>query len=97
MLTVHGEPWPFGENARTRCCTKPAGYECSAGEPKHWPSVYELLPVPLRQRPTKSAVNGVQAVGGSDQDTRAADPPDDGQFISSHGIAETPRAQGAAR
>ena len=67
MLTIGGEHWPFHERAYVML-QKPVGYECSY-EPKHWPSVYELLPLPLRQRPTKSAVNGVQAVGRLDQDT----------------------------
>jgi 16S rRNA pseudouridine516 synthase len=40
---------------------KPAGYECSQ-KPKHHPSVYSLLPAPLRQRE-------VQAVGRLDTDT----------------------------
>ena len=80
VLTVNGEPWPFHERAYVML-HKPAGYECSH-EPKHWPSVYELLPAPLRQRPTKSAVNGVQAVGRLDQDTTGLlILSDDGQFI----------------
>jgi len=80
VLTVHGEPWPFHERAYLML-HKPAGYECSQA-PKHWPSVYELLPVPLRQRPSKSAVNGVQAVGRLDQDTTGLlILSDDGQFI----------------
>ncbi len=47
---------------------KPLGYECSH-KPSHWPSVYELLPEPLRNRPMKGAQNGVQAVGRLDHDT----------------------------
>jgi len=47
---------------------KPVGYECSH-KPSAWPSLYTLLPAPLRQRPQKSAVQGVQAVGRLDQDT----------------------------
>ena len=47
---------------------KPAGYECSH-KPSAWPSMYTLLPPPLRYRPQKSAVQGVQAVGRLDQDT----------------------------
>ncbi|QBK06512.1 pseudouridine synthase [Hylemonella gracilis] len=50
---------------------KPAGYECSQ-KPSAWPSVYTLLPLPLRQRPAqakKGATAGVQAVGRLDQDT----------------------------
>jgi len=80
VLTIGGEHWPFHERAYVML-HKPAGYECSH-EPKHWPSVYELLPLPLRQRPTKSAVNGVQAVGRLDQDTTGLLLlSDDGQFI----------------
>jgi 16S rRNA pseudouridine516 synthase len=40
---------------------KPAGHECSQ-KPRHHPSVYSLLPAPLRQR-------GVQAIGRLDEDT----------------------------
>lgn len=47
---------------------KPAGYECTA-KPGLWPSVYSLLPAPLRNRPVKGGQNGVQAVGRLDQDT----------------------------
>ncbi len=79
-LTVDGEHWPFHERAYVML-NKPAGYECSQ-QPKHWPAVYELLPAPLRQRPTKSSVNGVQAIGRLDQDTTGLlILSDDGQFI----------------
>jgi 16S rRNA pseudouridine516 synthase len=47
---------------------KPAGYECSQ-KPGAWPSIYTLLPAPLRQRPVKGGVQGVQAIGRLDQDT----------------------------
>ena len=47
---------------------KPAGTECSQ-KPSAHPSIYTLLPAPLRQRPNKGAVQGVQAVGRLDQDT----------------------------
>jgi 16S rRNA pseudouridine516 synthase len=47
---------------------KPAGTECSH-RPVAWPSVYSLLPAPLRLRPASGAVDGVQAVGRLDQDT----------------------------
>ena len=80
VLTVNGEPWPFHARAYLML-NKPAGYECSQ-RPKHWPSVYSLLPVPLVTRPTKSAVPGVQAVGRLDQDTTGLLLlSDDGQFI----------------
>jgi 16S rRNA pseudouridine516 synthase len=77
---VDGVPWPFHERAYVML-NKPMGYECSH-KPKVWPSVYELLPMPLRSRPTKSAVDGVQAVGRLDQDTTGLLVlSDDGQFI----------------
>jgi 16S rRNA pseudouridine516 synthase len=50
---------------------KPTGYECSH-KPSAWPSVYTLLPAPLRNRPTKGVIQGVQAVGRLDQDTTGA-------------------------
>jgi 16S rRNA pseudouridine516 synthase len=60
---------------------KPAGTECSQ-KPSAWPSIYTLLPAPLRQRPQKSAVQGVQAVGRLDQDTTGLLLlSDDGHFI----------------
>ena len=60
---------------------KPAGTECSQ-KPSTYPSIYTLLPSPLRLRPQKSAVQGVQAVGRLDQDTTGLLLlSDDGQFI----------------
>jgi 16S rRNA pseudouridine516 synthase len=60
---------------------KPAGIECSR-KPSAYPSIYTLLPAPLRQRPHKGAVSGVQAVGRLDQDTTGLILlTDDGQFI----------------
>ncbi|MDB5895905.1 MAG: rRNA pseudouridine synthase [Rhodoferax sp.] len=60
---------------------KPAGTECSQ-KPSTYPSIYTLLPSPLRLRPQKSAVQGVQAVGRLDQDTTGMLLlSDDGQFI----------------
>ncbi len=77
---VNGEAWCYVERAYLML-NKPAGYECSQA-PKHWPSVYSLLPAPLTARPTKSSVNGVQAVGRLDQDTTGLLLlSDDGQFI----------------
>ena len=79
-LTANGEAWPFHAQAYLML-NKPAGFECSH-KPKEWPSVYELLPMPLRLRPTKSAVDGVQAIGRLDQDTTGLlILSDDGQFI----------------
>jgi 16S rRNA pseudouridine516 synthase len=60
---------------------KPAGTECSR-KPSAYPSIYTLLPPPLRQRPQKAGVPGVQAVGRLDQDTTGLLLlTDDGQFI----------------
>ncbi len=80
QFSVDEAPWCFVERSYLML-NKPAGYECSQ-TPKHWPSVYRLLPVPLTTRPTKSSVNGVQAVGRLDQDTTGMLLlSDDGQFI----------------
>ena len=60
---------------------KPAGTECSQ-KPSMHPSIYSLLPAPLRNRPNKNAIQGVQAVGRLDQDTTGMLLlSDDGQFI----------------
>ena len=64
---VQGQVWPYHPQAYV-LLHKPAGYECSH-KPSAWPSIYSLLPPPLRQRPQKGAVQGVQAVGRLDQDT----------------------------
>ena len=64
---VQGQDWPYAERAYLML-HKPAGTECSH-KPSTYPSIYSLLPSPLRQRPQKSAVQGVQAVGRLDQDT----------------------------
>lgn len=66
-LRVQGMDWSCHE----RACVllyKPLGFECSQ-RPSAWPSVYTLLPAPLRQRPRRGGVAGVQAVGRLDQDT----------------------------
>lgn len=79
-LRVQGMEWV----CHSRACImlhKPAGTECSQ-KPSAWPSVYTLLPAPLRQRPNKGAVQGVQAVGRLDQDTTGLLLlTDDGQLI----------------
>jgi 16S rRNA pseudouridine516 synthase len=79
-FTVQGKVWEYHRQAYL-LLHKPAGFECShrAG---NWPSAYSLLPTPLRQRPTKGVVQGVQAVGRLDQDTTGALLlTDDGQFL----------------
>ncbi len=60
VFGVRGELWPYRAKALI-VLNKPAGYECSQ-KPKHHPSVYSLLPGPLRRR-------DVQAVGRLDEDT----------------------------
>ena len=67
MYSVQGVLWPFHAKAYV-LLHKPSGFECSH-KPSAWPSLYTLLPAALRQRPQKSAVQGVQAVGRLDQDT----------------------------
>jgi 16S rRNA pseudouridine516 synthase len=60
LFGVRGEIWPYHAQALI-VMNKPAGYECSQ-KPRHHPSVYSLLPGPLRRR-------DVQAVGRLDEDT----------------------------
>lgn len=84
IFGVQGVNWAYQARAYLML-NKPAGYECSQ-RPSAWPSVYTLLPAPLRQRPpaTKSSakVMGVQAVGRLDQDsTGLLLFSDDGAFI----------------
>ena len=70
---VEGVPWQYHARAYLML-HKPADYECSQ-KPKSHPSVYSLLPAPLRTR-------DVQAVGRLDQDTTGMLLfSDDGQFI----------------
>jgi len=79
-FTVEGKPWTFHAKAYLML-HKPAGYECSQ-RPGAWPSIYTLLPAPLRQRPNKGAVDGAQAIGRLDQDTTGMLLlSDDGMFI----------------
>lgn len=80
IFTVQGQDWTYHPRAYLML-HKPAGYECSH-RPGAWPSVYTLLPVPLRQRPATGKVAGVQAVGRLDQDTTGLLLlSDDGAFI----------------
>jgi 16S rRNA pseudouridine516 synthase len=60
VLQVRGETWPYHAQALL-VMNKPAGVECSQ-KPKHHPSIYSLLPAPLRRR-------DVQSVGRLDADT----------------------------
>lgn len=76
---VQGIAWTFYESAYL-VLHKPAGYECSQ-KPSLYPSIYTLLPPPLRQRGGGAAA-GVQAVGRLDQDTTGLLVlSDDGKFI----------------
>jgi 16S rRNA pseudouridine516 synthase len=77
---VQGVDWPYAEKAYIML-HKPTATECSQ-KPSTYPSIYTLLPAPLRQRPQKAAVQGVQAVGRLDQDTTGLLLlTDDGKFI----------------
>ena len=60
IFNVRGVEWPYRERALI-LLHKPAGFECSQ-KPRHHPSVYSLLPAPLRRR-------DVQAIGRLDADT----------------------------
>ena len=78
-FTVQGVQWQYFEKAYLML-HKPAGYECSQ-KPSNYPSIYTLLPVPIRQRGGGAAA-GVQAVGRLDQDTTGLLLlSDDGKFI----------------
>lgn len=77
---VQGQPWEYHEKAYL-LLHKPAGTECSQ-KPSAWPSIYTLLPPPLRQRPNRQNMPGVQAIGRLDQDTTGMLLlSDDGAFI----------------
>lgn len=79
-FVVQGVEWPYHEKAYLML-HKPAGTECSQ-KPSTYPSIYTLLPSPLRMRPQKGAVQGVQAIGRLDQDTTGLLLlTDDGKFI----------------
>lgn len=79
-FTVEGKEWTYHAKAYLML-HKPAGYECSQ-RPSAWPSIYTLLPAPLRQRPVKGGTPGVQAIGRLDQDTTGLLLlSDDGAFI----------------
>ncbi len=77
---VQGVDWSYFEKAYVML-HKPLATECSQ-KPSTYPSIYTLLPSPLRLRPQKGAVQGVQAVGRLDQDTTGMLLlTDDGKFI----------------
>jgi 16S rRNA pseudouridine516 synthase len=77
---VQGVDWPYHDKAYIML-HKPLATECSQ-KPSTYPSIYTLLPSPLRLRPQKGAVQGVQAVGRLDQDTTGLLLlTDDGKFI----------------
>ncbi len=78
-FSVQGVAWQYFEKAYLML-HKPAGYECSQ-KPSTYPSIYTLLPAPIRQRGGGAAA-GVQAVGRLDQDTTGLLLlSDDGKFI----------------
>lgn len=73
QFSLGGETWLYREKVYL-ALHKPTGYECSH-QPMHHPSVFSLLPAPLRER-------GVQCVGRLDQDTTGLLlMTDDGGFI----------------
>ena len=79
LFVVRGVAWQYFEKAYLML-HKPAGYECSQ-KPSTYPSIYTLLPAPIRQRGGGAAA-GVQAVGRLDQDTTGLLLlSDDGKFI----------------
>ncbi len=79
IFQVQGVTWAYHERAYLMV-HKPAGFECSQ-KPSTYPSVYTLLPAPLRARGGGAAA-GVQAVGRLDQDTTGLLlMSDDGKFI----------------
>lgn len=78
-FTVQDVAWEYHEKAYLML-HKPAAYECSQ-KPSTYPSIYTLLPAPIRQRGGGAAA-GVQAVGRLDQDTTGLLLlSDDGKFI----------------
>lgn len=85
---VQGVEWEYHAKAYIML-HKPVHTECSQ-KPSTYPSIYTLLPAPLRMRPQKSAVQGVQAVGRLDQDTTGLLLlSDDGHFIHRMGSPKT--------
>jgi len=77
---VQGVEWAWHRHAYLMM-NKPAAVECSQ-KPSTYPSVYTLLPAPLRARPTAGKILGVQTIGRLDQDTTGLLLlSDDGSFI----------------
>ena len=75
-FVVDGVVWRYRDKVYL-AMHKPAGYECSH-QPRHHPSIYELLPRPLLTR-------DVQSVGRLDEDTTGLLLfSDDGQFIHTY-------------
>ncbi|MCC7006651.1 MAG: pseudouridine synthase [Ottowia sp.] len=73
VFSVQGLSWHYAKHVYI-AMHKPTGYECSQS-PHHHPSIFSLLPSPLRAR-------GVQCVGRLDQDTTGLLLlSDDGAFI----------------
>ena len=66
---VQGRDWPYAQRAYI-LLHKPAGTECSQ-KPSTYPSIYSLLPAPLRTRPQKSAVKACRPLGGWTRTPRA--------------------------
>ena len=80
VFVVDGVNWPYHAKAYLML-NKPVGIECSQ-RPSAYPSVYTLLPAPLRQRPSKGGTPGVQGIGRLDADTTGLLLlSDDGTFI----------------
>ncbi|GBU14913.1 pseudouridine synthase [Polaromonas sp.] len=78
-FSVQGVHWSYHEKAYLMQ-HKPGAHECSQ-KPSTYPSIYTLLPAPIRQRGGGAAA-GVQAVGRLDQDTTGLLLlSDDGKFI----------------
>lgn len=76
LFTVDDVAW-FYRDFVYLAMHKPAGYECSQ-RPSHYPSIYALLPQPLRTR-------NIQAVGRLDVDTTGLLLlTDDGRFIHTY-------------
>ncbi|WCM94493.1 pseudouridine synthase [Acidovorax sp. NCPPB 2350] len=79
-IYVQGTEWRCHSRAYVMM-HKPAGTECSQ-KPSAHPSIYTLLPDPLRARPGTGSMLGVQAIGRLDQDTTGLLLlSDDGHFI----------------